>query len=456
MKRNLILFALVLVASTANAQWVDDLYAGTSKRTQTAHSSTYQTVAASADITSGRVDNYGVSAAELDRVSNEELITSYEDALARRLSAMRTSEVMDQAYWDIMQQYQMILEQRYDQNLYNIVVVGNEMWVEPIYITSLFTGDDATAGVAAYADNVVNELFGSGVNYTMDTSYDNSNGDTNINIYIDYDPWNWGYSYWGWGGYYWGSSFYNPWGFYSYAPWFGYYGGFYGSYWPGYYRGFYRGFYGAHWAGYWPSYRPGFMPGHGHGGHNNVYLGNNRGGVTRSGGTGGLGGSRGMTASTRATGSTVARPNGANTVNGMASSRRNSTNAAPEGVNSSRRLTSVGGVADNFKSGTGVGSTQLSRRNENSSNVVNNNRTQTNRASSELNTVERNNNLYNNSSRETTINRNQTNNNNSSIINRNTTTNNRTNFNSNTVNRSTTTGVSRATSSGRASSGRSR
>lgn len=317
----------------------------------------------------------------------KELITSYEEALQRRISAMRENAQMDEDYWMLMEQYQAILEMKYDVNLYNIVVVGKDMWVEPIYVTALFDGSDATDGVVRYSQQAIEELLGDGVTVTVEEGAASGGGDV-YNIYYtdDYSYYpSWGLSFgWGWGPG-WGVGF--GWGYGGYRGW---YGGWYSPWYSPWYGGWYGGWYGPGW--YRPSYGPMGYNGWGHS-HNNrnsrgTVYGNSEYRGSRPSGSSGIGGTRASTPSrTKAT--------GVNTVNGMGGSRRDA-----QASSSTTSRVPNGSVSDNFKNNSGVVGTQTDRRGANSSSTS----TSTNR-----NTNNRNNSTTSSSrdsSRERTTNNN--------------------------------------------------
>ncbi|MEF9950185.1 MAG: hypothetical protein RR752_03310, partial [Mucinivorans sp.] len=209
MKNTIITLALVLLASTASAQYVDDLYGTpvkTTKRTKNTNTiSNTQSAAQQASRSYSTVSNAVAS------VSNEELqaelVTSYDVALIRRLNAMRNAtNDQPESYWQLMEQYQAMLERKYNQALYNIVVVGDQMWVEPQSITALFDGTDPAAGVIKYNNQIRQSGFGT--QNTNSNQEAQQNITINVNVVDSWDRWDynsWFNPFYGWNRpYYWG------------------------------------------------------------------------------------------------------------------------------------------------------------------------------------------------------------------------------------------------------------
>lgn len=302
MKNILIILALSFAASTASAQYVDDLY-GTpppSKKKAKSSSATVQSSPAqqkSNTYTGSGNYSYSDAGQAVKEASGsnapKELITSYDEALQRRLSAMR-SATYDQPenYWKLMEQYQNMLEKKYNQNLYNIVVVGDEIWVEPQSITALFDGSDPAQGVIKYNEELRSEFNNTS---RQDDSYSSQESSSNLTIQLVVDPFDyWGYSSF-YNPFYWGS-FYNPW---SSPYWWGpsyYYRPYWGGYYPHHHGGYYGGYYGNPRGTYYGNSR-----------YNNSFnhrpsYGGSSSRPSRGESVNGMGGSR--------------RPNGSNTVYG--------------------------------------------------------------------------------------------------------------------------------------------
>ena len=324
MKTWLLAALLVLGASTAAAQYDDDLYAPRKaapakqpKRSNVSAAPSNQTTAP-----------YSASGSEAE---NKELITSYSEALQRRISAMRNASYeQPESYWRLLEQYQAMLERKYDQNLYNIVVVGDQMWVEPQAITAQFDGSDPAAGVIRYNEDIrQNKDKKQTQKQTVSSS-----GQVNINLNVD--PWS--MSVWpsvsyttavapnvsisfGWGGG-WGWPYTGSWGYGYYRPYpyYGYYSPWYNPWYDPWYRPWpYYGGYGPYYP-YYPVYRS-----NPHG----TYYGNSHYGNGRYGGGGGyiqnMGGGRGSD-----------RPNGSNTVYGISGGRTDRPSGVAGGLTTSR------------------------------------------------------------------------------------------------------------------------
>ena len=166
---------------------------------------------------------------------NEELVTSYDAALERRLEAYKNYREMDDSYWTLMESYHKMLSRKYDPELYNVITFGNEMWVEPRYISAMFDGSDPAAGV----QNM--ELFPAAAKET----------ESHVTINLTLAP-SW---YWD-----------DPWDYWWYNRWrYGWYGGYYGwgPYWGwswGWHGGWYAGWGPGWWGGWYPGWGPGWGP----------------------------------------------------------------------------------------------------------------------------------------------------------------------------------------------------
>lgn len=168
----------------------------------------------------------------------------YQSAYARRLYGFNSpSYKLPSSYYSYATYNALRYATAYDPAYYNIMISGDQVWVEPRYITSMFGSWGAT--------NVSFGIYASPWNYGW-------------NVYVDpfYYTW-WGYPRYSWYDWNW-TICYNPcyWGA-------GYYPYFYGYY-PGHY-----GYYAGRYPGYHrppqppqpqPDYRPGNRPGGGSGG----------------------------------------------------------------------------------------------------------------------------------------------------------------------------------------------
>ncbi|MBO5820520.1 MAG: hypothetical protein J6R02_02890 [Alistipes sp.] len=171
----------------------------------------------------------------------------YESAYARRLYGFTSPTYqLPSSYYSYSTYDALRYATAYDPAQYNIMISGDQVWVEPRYITSMFGSWGAT--------NITFGLYSSPWNFGW-------------NIYVDpfYYTW-WGYPHYSWYDWNWNIC-YNPyyWG-YGYSP---YYPGYY-PYYPGYYP-YYPGYYPhMHYPprppqpphpGHGPAYKPG---GNGH------------------------------------------------------------------------------------------------------------------------------------------------------------------------------------------------
>ena len=126
----------------------------------------------------------------------EVLADTYESAYARRLRGFESPTYrMPSSYYDLRYSNAFTYVSAYDPAFYNIIVMGDQVWVEPKYITSMF----GTWGTVVYADP-----WYYGWNYPWGPTFSIGS---------------WGWSF-GW------NAWYNPW----YSPWYGPWGPWY-SYW---------------------------------------------------------------------------------------------------------------------------------------------------------------------------------------------------------------------------------
>lgn len=286
MKKSLILMILscwvVAGAFAQNGGYVDDLYRGSTRKSKEAAAKqaakiqqSQQTQRMPVNWTPAQqTESTEELAPDMGTADHDwgELVTSYDEALERRLDAYKNYREMDDTYWDLMESYHAMLSRKYDPDLYNVITFGNEMWVEPVYISALFDGSDPAAGVQAKEFLTVPAKVSVNVNITpwgWDDPWD----------YWWYArwrryPWNWGYYgpywwgpswTWGWTGY-WGPSW--AWGPGWWGP--GYWGpGHWGpGYWrpgwwgPGHYPPYWGGGHGPHYGRpvIWGDNRPGWGP----------------------------------------------------------------------------------------------------------------------------------------------------------------------------------------------------
>ena len=79
----------------------------------------------------------------------EVLADTYESAYARRLRGFESPTYrMPSSYYDLRYSNAFTYVSAYDPAFYNIIVMGDQVWVEPKYITSMF----GTWGTVVYAD----------------------------------------------------------------------------------------------------------------------------------------------------------------------------------------------------------------------------------------------------------------------------------------------------------------
>lgn len=261
MKRILILmmFAGLTVGAVAQqTRYVDDLYQGSTRKskaaaqakeeaaqaTVTRQTTTTRTVTQTQSATGSQMPvtwtpTRGAAEASTAGTTaqgdNEELVTSYDAALERRLEAYKNYREMDDSYWTLMESYHKMLSRKYDPELYNVITFGNEMWVEPRYISAMFDGSDPAAGV----QNM--ELFPTSAKQT----------ESKVTVNLTLAP-SW---YWD-----------DPWDYWWYNRWrYGWYGGYYGwgPYWGwswGWHGGWYAGWGPGWWGGWYPGWGPGWGP----------------------------------------------------------------------------------------------------------------------------------------------------------------------------------------------------
>lgn len=125
------------------------------------------------------------------------LADTYDDAYARRLRGFNSPTYkMPSSYYNFKISDAAHYVSAYDPSFYNVMVMGDEVWVEPKYITSMF----------GYWGSPINLNINLGWGYPYWSSY-----------WGWYDPWwSWGSPWWGypyWGAYYsWGYPYWN-WGY---------------------------------------------------------------------------------------------------------------------------------------------------------------------------------------------------------------------------------------------------
>ena len=163
---------------------------------------------------------------------NSVVANDYESAYARRLNGFSSPTYrLPASYYDLATSESMRYATAYDPAFYNIMVSGDQVWVEPKYVTSMF----------------------------------GTWGATNVTFGIYSSPWVYGW------GFYSSPFYYTMWGYphYSWYDWNWnmcynpYYWGY--GYYPGYYYPHYHNHYHPHHPAHPPQYRPNHRPGGGSG-----------------------------------------------------------------------------------------------------------------------------------------------------------------------------------------------
>lgn len=279
------------------------------------------------------------------------LATDYESAYARRLYGFNSPTYrMPMTYYDLSMRDAMFYASAYDPAFYNVMVSGDQVWVEPKYITSMFGSWGAT--------NVTFGIYASPWTYGW-------------NMYVDpfYYSW-WGYPRYSWYDWNW-TICYNP---YYYPGYYPYYPGYY-PYYPGYYP------YPPH--PHHPPMPPQHRPGHGPGGgHDHNMNGDRHHTASRytsptsnrnfgtSGSRGGSGGGRGAVSTGYNDRRTYAPGNNSVAPTRPTGNRNNSS----ERVTRNDRTSSNAQHSNHFRTGTG-----LSNRSGSTNNNSNYNRSSSGR-----------------------------------------------------------------------------
>lgn len=176
---------------------------------------------------------------------NSVLVTDYQTAYERRLYGFESSTYrLPASYYSMAASEAIYYASAYDPAFYNVMVSGDQVWVEPRYITSMFGAWGAT--------NVTFGLYASPWMYGWSS-------------YADpfYYAW-WGYPRYSWYDWNW-TMCYDP----FYFGW-GYYSPFYHSYYP-FYPGYYPHYHHHHHPGFGPRpphHRPKHNPPGGRDNHN--------------------------------------------------------------------------------------------------------------------------------------------------------------------------------------------
>ncbi len=247
MKMNLLLLAMATLTlsgctsafygSASNAS--DDLYA-MHNRTEIARRQQAEAEARKAEAEARKAEVEAMIAEAAARSSEEAyynrstgenftsvLADDYESAYARRLRGMESPTYrMPSSYANARYSTAFHYVSAYDPAFYNIMVMGDEVWVEPKYVTAMF----GTWGLPSYSRAW---YWNRWTSPWWSPSFSIGFGGWGWNIGLSwYDPW-----FYDW---------YSPW----YRPWGGYNYGWHNHYWHGH---------GPHWnggGGYHPGYRP--------------------------------------------------------------------------------------------------------------------------------------------------------------------------------------------------------
>ena len=131
------------------------------------------------------------------------IANDYESAYARRLRGFNSPTYrMPSSYYNLQYSRDLYYAKAYDPALYNIMVSGDEVWVEPKYITSMFGSWGAT--------NITFGIYASpwnyGWSYRIDPFYYSCWGYPHYSWYdwnwnICYNPWYYNSWYWGYPAY---------------------------------------------------------------------------------------------------------------------------------------------------------------------------------------------------------------------------------------------------------------
>lgn len=170
------------------------------------------------------------------------LADSYESAYARRLNAFKSPTYnMPSSYWELRYSPAYNYVSAYDPAYYNIIVMGDNVWVEPKYITSMFgRWGLPTVATAGYAAGLYSKWY-------FDWGYS------------PWYSWTWGYPRYSWGWYdsWFGTGYMWSFGWGASFGW-----GWPGRPWPNYPGWVYPGHGPSHPAGRPVPDRPGLRPGH--------------------------------------------------------------------------------------------------------------------------------------------------------------------------------------------------
>ena len=155
---------------------------------------------------------------------------SYEDSYERRLRGYQSPSYGTESVIRITTSSDWLQVTSFDPAFYNIIIMGDEIWVEPKYITSMFSPVRTTLnlgwGYGSYWNSWNYPRYGFGWNYYN-------------SWYSWYNPWywsSWNYPYYG-----------SYWGYYGYGYGYGWNYGWNGGWGHGYYHGGHK-HYNPHWG----------------------------------------------------------------------------------------------------------------------------------------------------------------------------------------------------------------
>ncbi len=142
-------------------------------------------------------ENYYQSGSSSQKSYSSVLADTYESAYARRLRGFRSPTYrMPSSYYNFRYGDSFHYVSAYDPAFYNIVISGDEVWVEPKYITSMF----GTWGGTVYAGWNIGWSFGP--SYWWNYPYYNSwygwnNWGWGFSVHPWHDPWHYHHPGWG-------------------------------------------------------------------------------------------------------------------------------------------------------------------------------------------------------------------------------------------------------------------
>jgi hypothetical protein len=210
--------AISLVACATTGRYAstnDDIYYSPTKISQASIATTTETTNKDAEIQQLKRETQAAIKANAKRLATDSTIVvvendnsyrsivsdSYEDSYERRLRGYNSPSYGTESVIRITTSSDWLLVSSFDPAFYNIIIMGDEIWVEPKYITSMFSPVRTTINLGLGYGNYWNSWYYPryGFGWGLYNSW-----------YSWYSPWyysSWYYpyygSYWGWGsGYY--------------------------------------------------------------------------------------------------------------------------------------------------------------------------------------------------------------------------------------------------------------